>query len=172
PERPRLRFLLLLDAAARGAPGRSDRGPHRPLDEVGAARTRQPGSRAGGGAGRGRDLRGLTGRGTDVPLQQPGRAARDPHGRGGRRDTTRSARSDRRTRSICAQHHPVAHPRRRLPGAGFLTKQSQVLLIVPGLAAAWVLFARTSWPKRLLWLLDPTGAMVASVGWWIARVEF
>src|SRR5699024_1988555 len=56
-------------------------------------------------------------------------------------------------------------------GLGFLTKQFQVLLIVPGLDAAWVLFARTSWPKRLLWLLVPTGAMVASVGWWIALVE-
>lgn len=56
-------------------------------------------------------------------------------------------------------------------GLGFLTKQFQVLLIVPGLAAAWVLFARTSWPKRLLWLLVPIGAMVASVGWWIALVE-
>src|SRR5699024_10578437 len=43
--------------------------------------------------------------------------------------------------------------------------------IVPGIAAAWVLFARTSWPKRLLWLLVPIGAMVASVGWWIALVE-
>src|SRR5699024_4450728 len=57
------------------------------------------------------------------------------------------------------------------PGLGFVTKQFQLLLIVPGLAAAWVLFARTSWPKRLLWLLVPIGAMVASAGWWIALVE-
>src|SRR5699024_7284632 len=27
-----------------------------------------------------------------------------------------------------------------------------------------------SWPKRLLWLLVPIGAMVASAGWWIALV--
>lgn len=56
-------------------------------------------------------------------------------------------------------------------GLGFLTKQFQDLLIVPGLAAAWVLFARTSWVRRLLWLLVPIGSMVVSAGWWIALVE-
>ncbi|KHS54274.1 ArnT family glycosyltransferase [Brevibacterium linens] len=56
-------------------------------------------------------------------------------------------------------------------GLGFLTKQFQVLLIVPGLALAWVLFARTSWPRRLLWLLVPIASMVLSAGWWIALVE-
>jgi 4-amino-4-deoxy-L-arabinose transferase-like glycosyltransferase len=56
-------------------------------------------------------------------------------------------------------------------GLGFLTKQFQVLLIVPGLAAAWVVFARTSWPRRLLWLLVPIGSMIVSAGWWIALVE-
>lgn len=56
-------------------------------------------------------------------------------------------------------------------GLGFLTKQFQVLLIVPGLAVAWVLFARTSWLRRLLWLLVPIAAMVLSAGWWIALVE-
>ncbi|WP_210604968.1 ArnT family glycosyltransferase [Brevibacterium oceani] len=56
-------------------------------------------------------------------------------------------------------------------GLGFLTKQFQVLLIVPGLALAWVLFARTSWPRRLLWLLVPLGSMIVSAGWWIALVE-
>lgn len=56
-------------------------------------------------------------------------------------------------------------------GLGFLTKQFQVLLIVPGLAVAWVLFARTSRPRRLLWLLVPLGSMIVSAGWWIALVE-
>ncbi|WP_420096352.1 ArnT family glycosyltransferase [Brevibacterium sediminis] len=56
-------------------------------------------------------------------------------------------------------------------GLGFLTKQFQVLLIVPGLAVSWVLFARTSWPRRLLWLLVPLGSMIVSAGWWIALVE-
>lgn len=56
-------------------------------------------------------------------------------------------------------------------GLGFLTKQFQVLLIVPGLAAAWLLFAHTSWTKRLLWLLVPIGATVVSAGWWIPLVE-
>ncbi|MGC2940502.1 MULTISPECIES: ArnT family glycosyltransferase [unclassified Brevibacterium] len=56
-------------------------------------------------------------------------------------------------------------------GLGFLTKAFQVLLIVPGLALAWMFFARTSWPRRLLWLLVPVGAMIVSAGWWIALVE-
>ncbi|WP_152348437.1 ArnT family glycosyltransferase [Brevibacterium sp. CFH 10365] len=56
-------------------------------------------------------------------------------------------------------------------GLGFLTKQFQVLLIVPGIALAWVLFARTSWPRRLLWLLIPIASTVLSAGWWIALVE-
>lgn len=56
-------------------------------------------------------------------------------------------------------------------GLGFLTKQFQVLLIVPGLAVVWVLFAPISWPRRLLWLLVPLGSMIVSAGWWIALVE-
>ena len=56
-------------------------------------------------------------------------------------------------------------------GLGFLTKQFQVLLIVPGIVLAWVLFARTPWPRRLLWLLVPIASMVLSAGWWIALVE-
>lgn len=56
-------------------------------------------------------------------------------------------------------------------GLGFLTKQFQALLIVPGLALAWVLFARMSWLRRLLLLLVPIATMVASAGWWIALVE-
>ncbi|MGO1484968.1 MAG: ArnT family glycosyltransferase, partial [Brevibacterium aurantiacum] len=56
-------------------------------------------------------------------------------------------------------------------GFGFLTKQFQVLLIVPGLAVAWVLFARRSWLHRCLLLLVPIASMVISAGWWIALVE-
>ena len=56
-------------------------------------------------------------------------------------------------------------------GLGFLTKQFQALLIVPGLALAWVLLAHTTWLRRLLWLLVPVGSMLASAGWWIALVE-
>ncbi|MCF2571256.1 glycosyltransferase family 39 protein [Brevibacterium sp. UCMA 11754] len=56
-------------------------------------------------------------------------------------------------------------------GLGFLTKQFQVLLIVPGLAAAWMFFARCSWLRRGLLLLVPIVSMVISAGWWIALVE-
>lgn len=56
-------------------------------------------------------------------------------------------------------------------GMGFLTKQFQVLLIVPGMAAAWMLFARTSWLRRTLLLIVPIIAMVITAGWWIALVE-
>lgn len=56
-------------------------------------------------------------------------------------------------------------------GLGFLTKQFQVLLIVPGLAAAWMFFAGCSWLRRGLLLLVPIVSLVISAGWWIALVE-
>ncbi|RBP62361.1 4-amino-4-deoxy-L-arabinose transferase-like glycosyltransferase [Brevibacterium sanguinis] len=56
-------------------------------------------------------------------------------------------------------------------GLGFLTKQFQVLLITPALALAWLLFARASWPRRLLLVLVPIAVMAVSAGWWIALVE-
>lgn len=56
-------------------------------------------------------------------------------------------------------------------GLGFLTKQFQVLLITLGLALAWILLSRWSWPRRFLGLLVPVATMVVSAGWWIALVE-
>jgi 4-amino-4-deoxy-L-arabinose transferase-like glycosyltransferase len=58
-----------------------------------------------------------------------------------------------------------------LLGLGFLTKQLQVLLVVPGLAAAYLLAAPGGPGKRLLRLAGAGGAMVAAAGWWLAAVE-
>ncbi|MFK0004685.1 ArnT family glycosyltransferase [Paenarthrobacter sp. NPDC090522] len=56
-------------------------------------------------------------------------------------------------------------------GFGFLAKQLQVLLVVPGFALAYLVSARPRPVRRLLHLLAAGGAMVASAGWWIAAVE-
>ncbi|WP_392544009.1 glycosyltransferase family 39 protein [Oryzobacter telluris] len=56
-------------------------------------------------------------------------------------------------------------------GFGFLTKTLQVLLVVPALGIAWVLFADTMIGRRLLGSLAAVGAMVVSAGWWVAVVE-
>lgn len=58
-----------------------------------------------------------------------------------------------------------------LLGFGFLTKQLQVLLVVPGLAVAYLLAAPASLGRRLLHLLGAGVALVASAGWWLAVVE-
>jgi 4-amino-4-deoxy-L-arabinose transferase-like glycosyltransferase len=56
-------------------------------------------------------------------------------------------------------------------GFGFLTKQLQVLLVVPGLAAAYLLAAPVRIGKRLLHLAGAGAALAASAGWWLAAVE-
>lgn len=50
-------------------------------------------------------------------------------------------------------------------GFGFLTKQLQVLLVVPGLAAPVRL------GKRVLHLAGAGAALAVSAGWWLAAVE-
>ena len=57
-----------------------------------------------------------------------------------------------------------------LLGFGFLTKQLQVFLVVPGFAAAYLWAAPHRMVRRLLHLLGALGAMVASAGWWIVAV--
>ena len=57
-----------------------------------------------------------------------------------------------------------------LLGLGFLTKQLQVLLVVPGFALAYLWAAPHAVGKRLLHLLGALGAMVAAAGWWIVAV--
>ncbi|HKU04271.1 MAG TPA: glycosyltransferase family 39 protein, partial [Arthrobacter sp.] len=56
-------------------------------------------------------------------------------------------------------------------GFGFLAKQLQVLLVVPGFALAYLVSAQPKPGRRVLHLLVAGGAMVASAGWWIAAVE-
>ncbi len=58
-----------------------------------------------------------------------------------------------------------------LLGFGFLTKQLQVLLVVPGFAVAYVVAAPGGVGRRLLRLLGAGTAMVVSAGWWLAIVE-
>jgi 4-amino-4-deoxy-L-arabinose transferase-like glycosyltransferase len=58
-----------------------------------------------------------------------------------------------------------------LLGFGFLAKQLQVLLVVPGLAVAYLLAAPASLGRRLLHLLGAGAALLGSAGWWLAVVE-
>jgi 4-amino-4-deoxy-L-arabinose transferase-like glycosyltransferase len=58
-----------------------------------------------------------------------------------------------------------------LVGFGFLTKQLQVLLVVPPLALAWLVAAQGTWKRRIVDLLAGGAAMVAGAGWWIAIVS-
>ena len=55
-----------------------------------------------------------------------------------------------------------------LIGLGFLTKQFQVLLVLPGFGLAMLLHSPTTWPRRLLDAFVALGAMVVGAGWWVA----
>ncbi|WP_414891772.1 glycosyltransferase family 39 protein [Rhodococcus sp. Leaf258] len=56
-------------------------------------------------------------------------------------------------------------------GLGFLTKQLQVMLVVPPLAMTYLLAGPVSMRRRILQLCAALGAMIVSAGWWIAVVE-
>ncbi|MEE3849772.1 glycosyltransferase family 39 protein [Gordonia sp. LSe1-13] len=56
-------------------------------------------------------------------------------------------------------------------GFGFLTKQLQVMLIVPPLAVTYLAFGQHNWVRRIGHLLAALGAMIVSAGWWILAVE-
>ncbi len=58
-----------------------------------------------------------------------------------------------------------------LIGFAFLTKMLQGLLIVPGLAAAYLVAAPTTPWRRIRHLLAGLAAMVVAAGWWVALVE-
>jgi 4-amino-4-deoxy-L-arabinose transferase-like glycosyltransferase len=58
-----------------------------------------------------------------------------------------------------------------LLGFGFLTKQLQVLLVLPGFAVAYFVAAPEGIGRRLLRLAGAGAAMVAAAGWWLLAVE-
>ncbi|MBE7187688.1 glycosyltransferase family 39 protein [Jatrophihabitans endophyticus] len=58
-----------------------------------------------------------------------------------------------------------------LLGFAFLTKMLQGLLVVPGLAVAYLICANTPVRRRLFQLAAGGLAMVVAAGWWIALVE-
>ncbi len=55
-------------------------------------------------------------------------------------------------------------------GFGFLTKQLQVMLIVPGLAITYFAFGPGGWGRRLTYCFAALGAMIVSAGWWLLAV--
>ncbi|GAC47941.1 ArnT family glycosyltransferase [Gordonia aichiensis] len=55
-------------------------------------------------------------------------------------------------------------------GFGFLTKQLQVMLIVPGLAITYFAFGPGGWGRRLAYCFAALGAMIISAGWWLLAV--
>jgi 4-amino-4-deoxy-L-arabinose transferase-like glycosyltransferase len=58
-----------------------------------------------------------------------------------------------------------------LVGLAFLTKMLQAFLVLPPLAAVYLLAARPSLSRRVLHLLAAFGSMVVAASWWIAIVE-
>ena len=56
-------------------------------------------------------------------------------------------------------------------GFGFLAKQLQVLLVVPGFALAYLVAAPGGMGRRLLRLAATGAAMLVSAGWWLVAVE-
>ncbi len=59
----------------------------------------------------------------------------------------------------------------RLIGFAFLTKMLQGLLVVPGLAAAYLIAAPISGWRRIRNLAGALGGLVLSAGWWVTLVE-
>lgn len=58
-----------------------------------------------------------------------------------------------------------------LLGLGFLTKQLQVLLVVPGLAMTYLIAGPPRLRIRLAQLVAGLAAMVVAAGWWVLLVE-
>ncbi|MBM7367953.1 ArnT family glycosyltransferase [Gordonia hydrophobica] len=56
-------------------------------------------------------------------------------------------------------------------GFGFLTKQLEVMLIVPAMAVTYLAFGPRTWLRRLGHLFASLGALIVSAGWWILTVE-
>lgn len=58
-----------------------------------------------------------------------------------------------------------------LIGLGFLTKQLQVLLVVPALALTYLIAGPPKLGKRIAQLFAAGGAMLAGAGWWVLIAE-
>ncbi|HVX46175.1 MAG TPA: glycosyltransferase family 39 protein [Mycobacteriales bacterium] len=58
-----------------------------------------------------------------------------------------------------------------LLGLGFLTKQLQAFLVLPGLALAYLVAAPGGLGRRILDLLTGGLALIVAAGWWVAIVE-
>ncbi len=56
-------------------------------------------------------------------------------------------------------------------GFGFLTKQLQVLLVVPALALTYLIAGPPALGKRVLHLLAAGASMIVAAGWWLLAVE-
>ncbi len=56
-------------------------------------------------------------------------------------------------------------------GLAFLTKMLEGLMVLPAFALAYLLFAPTTWWRRMLHLLGAAVALVISGGWWVAVVQ-
>lgn len=56
-------------------------------------------------------------------------------------------------------------------GFGFLTKQLQVLLILPALVIVYFAFGPGGWLRRVGHLFAALGALIVSAGWWLLTVE-
>ncbi|WP_370069009.1 ArnT family glycosyltransferase [Mycobacterium sp. MAA66] len=57
-------------------------------------------------------------------------------------------------------------------GFGFLTKQMQVMLVVPGLGLTYLIAGPTRLRTRLVQLIAALVSMIAAAGWWVALVTF
>ncbi|WP_427172009.1 ArnT family glycosyltransferase [Arthrobacter sp. 92] len=58
-----------------------------------------------------------------------------------------------------------------LTGAAFLTKQLQILLLLPSVGVSYAAFARTSMVRRSLQLAGALTAAVMAAGWWLLIVQ-
>lgn len=58
-----------------------------------------------------------------------------------------------------------------LVGLGFLTKQLQAMLVLPGIGVVYLIAAPVSIGRRIRDGLLAVGAMIVSAGWWVAIVE-
>ncbi|MBI0150024.1 glycosyltransferase family 39 protein [Bifidobacterium sp. M0353] len=78
-------------------------------------------------------------------------------------------------RSLEYANHPSGNRKRTwwmvlagaLIGFGFLAKQLQVLLVLPGFALAFLLASPTDMVRRILDSLAAIGSMIVAAGWWV-----